>query len=169
MRLLSGEALLRMPSVDVGAAREELSQSVEQRSQRLPNPLLHRSRVALAEVRLLEGKPAEAQELADAALKEIPGYPPAERLMCRALAASGSSEARSRCEPMVKAHKANAAVLLAWARILAPNDRSDAAEAVRQARKKGASVAALQEVIPLVDDHLFAELGVAKPPGSHKR
>jgi tetratricopeptide (TPR) repeat protein len=159
LHLLLGEALLRD---DPEGARREVEKAIEDHSQETPNPLLHRSRVVLAELKLLEGKTREALELADAALKEIPNYLPAERVFCCALAISASPDARGKCKVLVETGKANAAVELAWARILASSDRFEAMQAVRRAKKKGATDAALQDVIPIVDDKLFDELGVPK-------
>ncbi len=151
------------------AARDKLELSLKDVSLEYPNALAYRAHVELARLDMAGGDQAKAAAHVEKALALNAGYLPAHDLACQLLLATAIDKARSHCDEVVKADVASADAELAFARTRSPpasdEDRKAAADALRRARKKGASTDALQSLIADVDADLFDELGVPKPRG----
>ena len=153
---------------DAKQAREKLESSIaEEPDVDYHNPLEYRIRTTLARLDLAAGNIGEAATQLEQALKLNQGYLPALDIMGQLLAESAPKDALEYLKPVVAAEATTAGGDLAFARALAPigsdTDKKAAADALRRAKKKGASDEALAPVIQLVDPSLFDELGV-KPP-----
>ncbi len=159
-RVPAGLALLAIG--DYAEARRKLEGSLQNLTDEFPNTLQVRSRVALGQALLFEGKPKEAAELARAAIAESPGFQSAEGVLCRALARMKDDEARKICAPLIE-DSPDADVLAAWAIVQAQTDKEAATATLRRAKEAGASPAELETAIKMIDPALFEALGVPKP------
>jgi tetratricopeptide (TPR) repeat protein len=150
-------------------ARDKLELSLNDISSEYPNALAYRAHVELARLDLAAGDRARAAEHVEKALELNAGYLPAHDLACQVMLESAPDKARGHCDEVVKADVASADAEIAFARSKTPpdsdDDRKAAADALRRARKKGASTDALQSLIADVDSSLYDELGVPRPRG----
>ena len=163
-RLPHGLALLAQNSLS--GARRKLQYTLDDVSEDYPNPVMHRSQAALAQVLLLEGKVREAKKLALKALDRVPGFSLAEGVLCQVKAIEGASDAEAVCRRLAKSGIGGAGVHVALAQIYAGRDgRSSVAarKELRLAQRKGAPTVMLQKAIATVDKSLFESLNVPKP------
>jgi tetratricopeptide (TPR) repeat protein len=163
-----GAALLIRGKAD--AARDRLESSIAEIPEAdYHNPLEYRVRTTLATIDLAGGKIGEAATQLQEALKLNQGYLPALDTMGQLLAESDPAEALNVLKPVVAAEATTAGGDVAFARALLPIktdvDKKAAADALRRAKKKGASDEAMAPVINEVDEDLFEELGVKPPKG----
>jgi hypothetical protein len=159
-RLPVGLALLAIG--EVGEARRKLEGSLENLNEEFPNTMIVRSRVALGEAFLFEGKIKEATEQAQKALGELEGFEPAQAVLCRALARQRDEGAKALCGALIK-DGPDPDVLAAWAMVQVATDKEAAVATLRKAKEAGASTGELQTAIKAVDASLFDQLGVPKP------
>jgi tetratricopeptide (TPR) repeat protein len=148
-------------------ARSRLVQSLSDLSDEYPNPLAYRAHVALGELDLAAGKPAEAAEHAARALEHNGGYLPAHDLAGRALVDSDPTRAAGHLAEVAGADAASAGAELVLARILAATDAEAAAAALERARAKGVTVEQLQAQFDRFPADLMTRLGV--PPPAKKK
>jgi tetratricopeptide (TPR) repeat protein len=148
---------------DYGEARRKLESATKDISEETPNSMMARTRVALAQALLFEGKVEDAAEQADLALKELPSFGGAQGVRCRTLARLEDSKAVDVCSELVKEGNPDADTLASYAVVLAGRDRDKAIETLRKAKEAGASEPELQWAIKAIDPKLFDALGVPKP------
>lgn len=164
-RVIHGVALAAIGKLQ--PARDKLELSLKDISDEYPNPLAYRAHVALAEIDAAEGKTDSAIDHAKKALELNQGYLPAHDLLGRLLIDSAPDQARPHLIAVVDAGVASVGAELAYARAVMPSDKPEdkkaASDALRRAKKKGATPDQLAAVIPTVDPALFQELGVTPP------
>jgi tetratricopeptide (TPR) repeat protein len=160
-RLAHGLALAAIGRTE--DARTRLEQSLAELSAEYPNAMAYRSHVALAELDLAAGDLAAAQQHADKALEQNPGYLPTHDLLGRLLIDTAPEKARAHLTDVVSADVASPGAEIAFARLTIASDPAAAADALARARKKGATAAQFQAVYAAFPPEMMAKLGVAAP------
>ena len=162
-RFVHGMAL---SAVGNGAlAEDKLQKSVDDISDAFPNPMAYRSYLLLGRLAFAKGETAKALEYLEKSAESNPGYLPTRDLLGQVLVDSDPEKALENLADVFDAGVTTVGSELALARALIKTggSKDEAAAAIRRAKERGASDAALQKAIAEVDPALFEELSVPAP------
>ncbi len=159
-RYIHGTALAAVG--DKALAMDKLKQSVEDISSAYPNPVAYRSYLALARLEFAAGKPAEALVYLDKSLEKGRAYLPTLDLLGQVLVDSDAGKAMKLLVDVSEegALTVGGELALARAMVKTGGTVAEASGAIRRAKERGASTAALQKAILAVNPALFEELQV---------
>jgi len=151
-------------------AQTELSQAIAEITEESPNPLVYRTRTALAEILLENGDITGAGAQLDEALKVNSGYFPTRVLQAKAVLKHGEPDrALEMLKPVfAEMGAAPPALRLIYAEAFGtkknatPSDKESAAEVLKDIKDK-VPVAELSRAAAAIDPKLPKELGVPEP------
>ncbi|MCP4446494.1 MAG: tetratricopeptide repeat protein [Myxococcales bacterium] len=146
-------------------AKDKLQKSVEDISEAFPNPLAYRSFLSLGRIAYAKGNMSAALTALRASAEANPGYLPTRDMLGQVLVESDAQEALVNFADVFDAGVATVGSELALARALVKTggSKEDARSAIRRAKERGASAAALRKAIADVDEELYVELEVTPP------
>jgi tetratricopeptide (TPR) repeat protein len=151
-------------------AQTELSQAIAEITEESPNPLVYRTRTALAEILLENGDITGAGAQLDEALKVNSGYFPTRVLQAKAVLKHGEPDrALEMLKPVfAEMGAAPPALRLIYAEALGtkknatPSDKESAAEVLKDIKDK-VPVADLSRTAAAIDPKLPKDLGIPEP------